>query len=84
VDTPVLWLPDTFGYSWALPQLIKQAGMKYFITHKMSWNQYNHMPNQILWWQGLDGTRVLTHFLTTPSGWEFSALFHNLQRYGLG
>lgn len=70
VDTPVLWLPDTFGYSWALPQLIKQAGMKYFITHKMSWNQYNQMPNQILWWQGLDGTRVLTHFLTTPSDWS--------------
>ncbi len=71
VDTPVLWLPDTFGYSWALPQLIKQAGMKYFITHKMSWNQYNQMPNQILWWQGLDGTRVLTHFLTTPTGDQF-------------
>ncbi len=71
VDTPVLWLPDTFGYSWALPQLIKQAGMKYFITHKMSWNQYNHMPDQILWWQGLDGTKVLTHFLTTPTGDEF-------------
>lgn len=71
VDTPVLWLPDTFGYSWALPQLIKQAGMKYFITHKMSWNQYNHMPDQILWWQGLDGTRVLTHFLTTSAGDEY-------------
>jgi alpha-mannosidase len=71
VDTPVLWLPDTFGYSWALPQLIKQAGMKYFITHKMSWNQYNQMPNQILWWQGLDGTKVLTHFLTTLTGDEF-------------
>lgn len=71
VDTPVLWLPDTFGYSWALPQLIKQAGMKYFITHKMSWNQYNQMPNQILWWQGLDGTRVLTHFLTTLTGDEY-------------
>ena len=71
VDTPVLWLPDTFGYSWALPQLIKQAGMKYFITHKMSWNQYNQMPNQIFWWQGLDGTRVLTHFLTTPSDWAY-------------
>ncbi len=68
-DTPVLWLPDTFGYSWALPQLIQQAGMKYFITHKMSWNQYNQMPNQIFWWQGLDGSKVLTHFLTTPSGW---------------
>lgn len=71
VDTPVLWLPDTFGYSWAIPQLIKEAGMKYFITHKMSWNQYNHMPDQILWWQGLDGTRVLTHFLTTPAGDEY-------------
>ena len=71
VDTPVLWLPDTFGYSWALPQLIHQAGMKYFITHKMSWNQYNQMPHQFLWWQGLDGTRVLTHFLTTPSGSEY-------------
>lgn len=70
VDTPVLWLPDTFGYSWALPQLIKQAGMKYFITHKMSWNQYNQMPHQLLWWQGIDGTKVLTHFLTTPSGSE--------------
>jgi alpha-mannosidase len=70
VDTPVLWLPDTFGYSWALPQLIKQAGMKYFITHKMSWNQYNQMPFQLLWWQGIDGTKVLTHFLTTPEGSE--------------
>ncbi|QPC81271.1 alpha-mannosidase [Phototrophicus methaneseepsis] len=70
VDTPVLWLPDTFGYSWALPQLIKQAGMEYFITHKMSWNQYNQMPFQLLWWQGIDGTKVLTHFLTTPSGSE--------------
>jgi len=70
IDTPVLWLPDTFGYSWALPQLIKQAGMKYFITHKMSWNQYNQMPFQILWWQGIDGTKVLTHFLTTPLGFE--------------
>jgi alpha-mannosidase len=71
VDTPVLWLPDTFGYSWALPQLIKQAGMKYFITHKMSWNQYNRMPYEIMWWQGLDGTRVLTHFLTTPESGIF-------------
>jgi alpha-mannosidase len=67
-DTPVLWLPDTFGYAWALPQLIQGAGMRYFVTHKMSWNQYNRMPNQWFWWQGLDGTRVLTYFLTTPGG----------------
>ncbi len=66
-ETPVLWLPDTFGYSWALPQLIRQAGLKYFVTHKMSWNQYNQMPHQCFLWQGLDGTRVLTYFLTTPA-----------------
>jgi alpha-mannosidase len=78
--TPVLWLPDTFGYAWGLPQLIKEAGFKYFITHKMSWNQYNQMPFQSLWWQGLDGTRVLTHFLTTPetnwSGLQFSTTYN--------
>jgi alpha-mannosidase len=80
----VLWLPDTFGYSWALPQLIKQAGMKYFITHKMSWNQYNQMPYQLLWWQGLDGTRVLTHFLTTRAdGGSDSFLPHSTTYNGM-
>ncbi|MFN8420852.1 MAG: alpha-mannosidase, partial [Anaerolineae bacterium] len=82
-DTPVLWLPDTFGYSWALPQLIKQAGMKYFVTHKMSWNQYNSMPHQMLWWQGLDGTRILTYFLTTPEGgWLLNATTYNSEMTG--
>ncbi len=65
-DTPVLWLPDTFGFSWALPQLMKQAGVNYFVTSKISWNQYNRMPFELFWWKGLDGTSVLTHFLTTP------------------
>lgn len=83
VDTPVLWLPDTFGYSWALPQLITQAGMKYFITHKMSWNQYNHMPDQILWWQGMDGTKVLTHFLTTVGDYGGDSLPHATTYNGL-
>jgi alpha-mannosidase len=83
VDTPVLWLPDTFGYSWALPQLIKQAGMKYFITHKMSWNQYNHMPDQILWWQGIDGTKVLTHFLTTVGDYADELLPYGTTYNGL-
>ncbi len=66
VDTPVLWLPDTFGYSAALPQLIRAAGLKYFITSKISWNQYNHLPYDSFWWEGIDGSRVLTHFITTP------------------
>ncbi|MCK4471119.1 MAG: alpha-mannosidase [Anaerolineae bacterium] len=65
-ESPVLWLPDVFGYSWALPQLIKQAGLDYFMTTKIGWNQYNRLPYDSFWWQGLDGTRVLTHFVCTP------------------
>ena len=67
VDSPVLWLPDVFGYTWSLPQLIKQAGLDYFFTIKIGWNQVNDFPYDSFWWQGLDGTRVLTHFSTTPS-----------------
>ncbi|MCX7681902.1 MAG: alpha-mannosidase, partial [Anaerolineae bacterium] len=67
-ESPVLWLPDVFGYSWALPQLIKQAGLEYFMTTKIGWNQYNRLPYDSFWWQGIDGTRVLTHFICTPGG----------------
>lgn len=66
VDSPVLWLPDVFGYSAQLPQLIKLAGLDYFFTIKIGWNQYNKLPYDSFWWQGLDGTKVLTHFSTTP------------------
>ena len=65
-ESPVLWLPDVFGYAWALPQLIKQAGLEYFFTIKIGWSQYNRLPYDSFWWQGIDGTRVLTHFSTTP------------------
>jgi alpha-mannosidase len=64
-ESPVLWLPDVFGYAWNLPQLIKEAGLDYFFTIKIGWNQYNRLPFDSFWWQGLDGTRVLTHFSTT-------------------
>lgn len=66
VETPVLWLPDIFGLSWCLPQLVKQAGLKWVLSNKFSWNQYNQIPADTIWWQGIDGSRVLTHFLTTP------------------
>ncbi|GHT97766.1 alpha-mannosidase [Spirochaetia bacterium] len=55
------WLPDTFGYSAAIPQIMKLAGVKYFLTTKMSWNDTNKFPYDTFYWQGLDGTRVLTH-----------------------
>ena len=46
-DTPILWLPDVFGYAWSLPQLIKLAGLEYFFTIKIGWNQYNRLPFEI-------------------------------------
>ena len=64
------WLPDVFGYAWNLPQLIKEAGLEYFFTIKIGWSQYNRLPYDSFWWQGLDGTRVLSHFLTGPSTWK--------------
>ncbi len=66
-ESPVLWLPDVFGYAWNLPQLIKEAGMEYFFTIKIGWSQYNRLPFDSFWWQGLDGTKVLTHFSTTKN-----------------
>ncbi len=66
VETNVLWLPDTFGFPWSLPQLMKLAGLDYFVTNKLNWNQYNRMPSSTTWWQGIDGSRVLAQFLTTP------------------
>jgi alpha-mannosidase len=61
-ESPVLWLPDTFGFPWSLPQLMAQAGIRYFQTIKMGWNQTNRLPWDSFWWQGLDGTKILAHF----------------------
>ena len=61
----VLWLPDVFGYSAALPQLMKLSGIDYFMTTKISWNEYNRMPCDTFLWKGIDGTGVLTHFSPT-------------------
>ncbi len=65
VRSTVLWLPDVFGYSWALPQIIKKSGHKYFMTTKISWSQYNRPTYDTFRWRGIDGTEVLTHFITT-------------------
>jgi alpha-mannosidase len=62
IDTQEVWLPDSFGYSAALPQLIRLAGSRWFLTQKLSWNQINRFPHHTFWWEGLDGSRVFTHF----------------------
>lgn len=66
VETNILWLPDVFGYSAALPQIIKKAGLRFFLTSKISWSQFNRFPYDTFQWRGMDGTEVLTHFVTTP------------------
>lgn len=65
VECKVLWLPDVFGYSAAMPQILKKAEIDYFLTSKISWNQYNKLPFDAFLWKGIDGTEILSYFLTT-------------------
>ncbi|XP_038072171.1 alpha-mannosidase 2C1-like [Patiria miniata] len=58
----VFWLPDTFGYSAQLPQIVREAGIEYFVTQKLSWSLINKFPHSTFWWEGIDGSRCLTHF----------------------
>ncbi|HEY0813689.1 MAG TPA: glycoside hydrolase family 38 C-terminal domain-containing protein [Pseudonocardia sp.] len=62
VETEDVWLPDSFGYSAALPQLVTLSASRWFLTQKISWSQFNKFPHHTFWWEGLDGTRVFTHF----------------------
>jgi alpha-mannosidase len=62
----LLWLPDVFGYSWALPQIARGSGIDFFLTSKISWSQFNRFPYDTFRWRGIDGTELLTHFVTTP------------------
>ncbi|HBF37883.1 MAG TPA: alpha-mannosidase, partial [Firmicutes bacterium] len=57
----IAWLPDSFGYTAALPQLLKKSGIDYFCTTKLSWNLYNQLPHHTFIWEGIDGSPVLTH-----------------------
>ena len=56
------WNPDVFGYNGQLPQIMRGAGIRRFLTQKLSWNQINKPPAHTFWWEGIDGSRVLTHF----------------------
>ncbi|HVH62365.1 MAG TPA: alpha-mannosidase, partial [Candidatus Dormibacteraeota bacterium] len=79
-ETRIVWLPDVFGYPGNLPQLIKDAGCDYFLTQKLSWNDTNPPEHHTFMWEGIDGTRVFTHFppadtyngLLTPEQLEYS------------
>ncbi|MCB2201026.1 alpha-mannosidase 2c1 [bacterium] len=62
IEVDNLWLPDVFGYSAALPQILQRAGVPYFLTQKISWNQFNDFPHTTFHWRGIDGSEVLAHF----------------------
>ena len=61
VDPRTLWLPDVFGYTGALPQILKRSGADYFMTQKLSWNTVNVFPHHTFIWEGIDGSQVLAH-----------------------
>lgn len=63
IDVRVGWLPDVFGYTWSLPQIYSKAGLEYFMTSKLSWNDTNKFPFGTFWWEGIDGTRLFTHLI---------------------
>ncbi|WP_052255199.1 alpha-mannosidase [Salinicoccus sp. YB14-2] len=73
IDSTVLWLPDVFGYSWALPQILKKSGIDTFVTSKISWNRYNQMPHDTFKWRGIDGTEILTYLISTPEPHNYHA-----------
>jgi alpha-mannosidase len=62
VECEEIWLPDSFGYTAAFPQIARLAGIRWFLTQKLSWNQTNKLPHHTFRWEGIDGTRVFTHF----------------------
>ena len=65
IETDVLWLPDVFGYSAALPQILRKARVPYFSTIKINWSQFNTFPYNTFRWKGIDGSSVLAHFPPT-------------------
>lgn len=67
VTPRVIWLPDVFGYSAALPQIMRGCNIPCFMTTKISWNQFNRLPVDTFRWRGIDGSQVLAHFITAPS-----------------
>ncbi|MFD8212332.1 alpha-mannosidase [Streptomyces sp. NPDC059697] len=90
IETKGVWLPDSFGYNAAYPQLAKLAGNDWFLTQKLSWNQTNKLPHHSFWWEGLDGTRIFTHFPPVDtynvefSGKEMAHAVRNYQDKGRG
>ena len=81
-DMEILWLPDVFGYSASLPQILKKSGVPYFMTTKLSWSRHNSHPHQTFIWKGIDGSEVLVHmppegeYNSTAMPWAIKKIEH--------
>ena len=67
VDNKILWLPDVFGYSAAMPQILRKSGVDKFVTSKISWSETNILPYDSFMWEGIDGSEIFTYFLTAQN-----------------
>jgi alpha-mannosidase len=74
-ENTFLWLPDVFGYNAALPQILRKSGIDTFVTTKISWNEVDMMPYDTFAWRGIDGSDVLTHFITTPDVYDTTKFY---------
>jgi alpha-mannosidase len=83
-ETRDVWIPDVFGYAASLPQIMRQSGVDYFLTQKISWSQFNKFPHHTFNWEGIDGTRIFTHFLpadTYNADTGPKELLHNVKNF---
>ena len=80
IEVDHLWLPDVFGYSAALPQILKKSRIDYFTTHKLNWNQFNTFPHHTMQWRGLDGSEIFEHFLA-GNGYNVSSTPRDFMRF---
>jgi alpha-mannosidase len=79
-----VWLPDVFGYAASLPQIMREAGIGRFLTQKLSWSTVNRLPHHTFWWEGIDGSRVVTHFPpadTYNGDFTMAQLDHNVKSF---
>lgn len=74
VTPKVVWLPDTFGYSANLPQVMEKSGLEYFVTSKLSWNDTDRHPYDTFFWKGIDGTTTKAQLITAQK-FESDAIF---------
>jgi len=81
----VAWLPDVFGFPWILPQICREAHIDYFLTQKLTWNEKNEMPHDIMRWRGIDGSEVIYRSFKNPLGYNADlvpeTLYANWDKY---